>query len=93
MQALATQIVLLSMTSVASARHILDSLFSRSIPSESERTICALAKMSKLFTPLKLGAVELGHRVAMAPLTRFRADDNRVPLPMVKGRSMPLFAR
>lgn len=41
--------------------------------------------MSKLFTPLKVGSLELGHRVAMAPLTRYRADDDRVPLPIVKG--------
>lgn len=39
---------------------------------------------SKLFTPLKLGNVQLQHRIAMAPLTRFRADDNHVPLPFVK---------
>ncbi|KAF7872406.1 hypothetical protein EAF04_003327 [Stromatinia cepivora] len=38
---------------------------------------------STLFTPLKVGASELQHRIAMAPLTRFRADDNHVPLPMV----------
>ncbi|KAK3367727.1 hypothetical protein B0H63DRAFT_498024 [Podospora didyma] len=34
--------------------------------------------MSKLFTPLKSGRLELGHRVAMAPLTRYRADDHQV---------------
>ncbi|RFU27356.1 hypothetical protein B7463_g8982, partial [Scytalidium lignicola] len=38
----------------------------------------------KLFTPLKLGNAELKHRIAMAPLTRFRADDDHVPLPFVK---------
>ncbi|KAF7900433.1 uncharacterized protein EAF01_007735 [Botrytis porri] len=38
---------------------------------------------SPLFTPLKVGTSELQHRIAMAPLTRFRADDNHVPLPMV----------
>lgn len=27
-----------------------------------------------LFTPLKVGAIALGHRIAMAPLTRFRAN-------------------
>jgi NADPH2 dehydrogenase len=38
-----------------------------------------------LFKPLKLGRVMLSHRVAMAPLTRFRADENNVPvLPIVK---------
>ncbi|PHH74431.1 hypothetical protein CDD83_4573 [Cordyceps sp. RAO-2017] len=40
---------------------------------------------SKLFQPIKVGRVELAHRIAMAPLTRFRADDEHVPLlPMVK---------
>lgn len=37
----------------------------------------------KIFSPLKVGNAELQHRIAMAPLTRFRADDNHVPLPMV----------
>ncbi|KAH0494615.1 hypothetical protein TgHK011_001231 [Trichoderma gracile] len=40
--------------------------------------------MSKLFTPVKVGRVELAHRIAMAPMTRFRADENHVPLPTVK---------
>ncbi|KAG0647820.1 Chanoclavine-I aldehyde reductase fgaOx3 [Hyphodiscus hymeniophilus] len=40
--------------------------------------------MSRLFQPLKVGNVELQHRVVMAPLTRFRADDSHVPLPIVK---------
>ncbi|KAF8754630.1 oxidoreductase [Rhizoctonia solani] len=31
---------------------------------------------SKLFTPLQLGDITLAHRVVMAPLTRFRADDS-----------------
>jgi NADPH2 dehydrogenase len=39
---------------------------------------------SKLFQPLKIGKIELSNRVAMAPLTRFRADDAHVPLPIVK---------
>lgn len=34
----------------------------------------------KLFTPVKVGDVTLQHRVVLAPLTRFRADDNYVPL-------------
>lgn len=29
---------------------------------------------SKLFTPLKVGNIQLAHRVALAPLTRFRAN-------------------
>lgn len=38
---------------------------------------------SNLFKPLKLGRVELQNRIALAPLTRFRASDEHVPLPMV----------
>jgi NADPH2 dehydrogenase len=41
-------------------------------------------KMSRLFTPLQIGQVTLKHRIAMAPLTRFRADNDHVPLPFVK---------
>lgn len=40
--------------------------------------------MTKLFTPIKVGRVELPQRIAMAPMTRFRADDQHVPLPFVK---------
>lgn len=32
-----------------------------------------------LFSPLRLGAYELSHRVVMAPLTRMRAGDGNVP--------------
>ncbi|KAM0815977.1 hypothetical protein AB5N19_01778 [Seiridium cardinale] len=39
---------------------------------------------TKLFQPLKLGSVQLQHRVVMAPLTRFRADSDHVPLPIAK---------
>jgi NADPH2 dehydrogenase len=39
---------------------------------------------SKLFEPLTVGHNTLSNRLVMAPLTRFRADDNHVPLPMVK---------
>lgn len=35
--------------------------------------------MPTLFEPFKLGAIELANRVAMAPLTRSRADVNDVP--------------
>lgn len=38
-----------------------------------------MAENTKLFTPIKVGSTELDHRVAMAPLTRFRADKNHVP--------------
>src|SRR4051812_17301399 len=40
--------------------------------------------MSALFQPLQVGALSLKHRIVLAPLTRFRADDNNVPLPIVK---------
>jgi 2,4-dienoyl-CoA reductase-like NADH-dependent reductase (Old Yellow Enzyme family) len=35
--------------------------------------------MSKLFQPVKLGDLELPNRMIMAPLTRGRADEGRVP--------------
>lgn len=39
---------------------------------------------SKLFQPLKIGDITLQHRIVMAPLTRYRADKQHVPLPFVK---------
>ena len=39
---------------------------------------------SRLFEPLSIGPYELSSRLVMAPLTRFRADDNHVQLPFVK---------
>ncbi|KAK0636965.1 hypothetical protein B0T17DRAFT_504358 [Bombardia bombarda] len=40
---------------------------------------------SKLFQPLTVGTSKLQHRIAMAPLTRCRADENYVPtLPLMK---------
>ncbi|KAF8066539.1 hypothetical protein FPV67DRAFT_1670034 [Lyophyllum atratum] len=38
---------------------------------------------SQLFQPIKVGDMTLQHRVVMAPLTRFRADAQHVPLPHV----------
>ena len=38
---------------------------------------------SNLFKPLRLGNVELQNRIVLAPLTRFRASDEHVPLPFV----------
>jgi 2,4-dienoyl-CoA reductase-like NADH-dependent reductase (Old Yellow Enzyme family) len=35
--------------------------------------------MTTLFDPLKLGSLELPNRIIMAPLTRCRADEGRVP--------------
>ncbi|KAJ4315878.1 hypothetical protein N0V84_008147 [Fusarium piperis] len=40
--------------------------------------------MTKLFTPLKVGAMFLAQRIAMAPMTRLRASQTHVPLPSVK---------
>lgn len=39
--------------------------------------------MSVLFTPLKVGALELPNRLIMAPLTRMRAGAGRVPTPLM----------
>ncbi|KAF7360493.1 putative inactive dehydrogenase EasA [Mycena venus] len=38
---------------------------------------------SKLFQPALVGDVHLNHRVVYAPTTRFRADENHTPLPLV----------
>jgi NADPH2 dehydrogenase len=40
--------------------------------------------MSSLFTPLKVGAMTLKQRIAIAPMTRLRADASHIPLPSVK---------
>ncbi|KAI1744568.1 FMN-linked oxidoreductase [Xylaria scruposa] len=39
---------------------------------------------SRLFKPLRIGNVEVKHRIGMAPLTRRRATSERVPTPMMK---------
>ena len=38
----------------------------------------------RLFKPLKIGNVEVQHRIGMAPLTRLRATNDRVPVPLMK---------
>lgn len=38
---------------------------------------------SRLFKPLKVGNITLQHRIAMAPLTRFRATPDHVPTPIL----------
>ncbi|KAL7917135.1 FMN-linked oxidoreductase [Trichoderma austrokoningii] len=38
---------------------------------------------SNLFKPLKIGNVVIKHRIGMAPMTRLRATDDRVPLPLM----------
>ncbi|RYP66730.1 hypothetical protein DL770_008748 [Monosporascus sp. CRB-9-2] len=40
--------------------------------------------MPKLFEPVRVGPNKLDARIALAPLTRFRSDDDWVPLPVVK---------
>lgn len=42
-----------------------------------------MAANERLFSPVKLGNLTLAHRIALAPLTRFRADDEHVPLDIV----------
>jgi N-ethylmaleimide reductase len=37
-----------------------------------------------MFTPIKLGSIELKNRLVMAPLTRMRAIDGDVPNPLAK---------
>lgn len=39
---------------------------------------------SRLFTPLQIGANKLSSRLVMAPLTRFRAEDDHVQMDFVK---------
>ncbi|KAJ5504903.1 hypothetical protein N7463_007777 [Penicillium fimorum] len=39
---------------------------------------------SRLFKPLNIGGMEVKHRIGMAPLTRFRATEDRVPTLLMK---------
>ncbi|KAH8894748.1 FMN-linked oxidoreductase [Thozetella sp. PMI_491] len=39
---------------------------------------------SRLFKPLKIGNIEVKHRLAMSPMTRLRATEDRIPTPMMK---------
>jgi len=41
--------------------------------------------MSRLFQPLTVGPTGLEHRVAMAPLTRYRMGDDYTATPLSKG--------
>ncbi|EXJ87485.1 hypothetical protein A1O3_04445 [Capronia epimyces CBS 606.96] len=43
-----------------------------------------MALQSRLFQTLKIGDVEVKHRVGMAPLTRLRATDDRIPTALMK---------
>ncbi|UZP38530.1 hypothetical protein NXS19_006346 [Fusarium pseudograminearum] len=42
-----------------------------------------MSNESKLWQPLKLGNVNLSHRIALAPMTRLRNDDDHLPLDSV----------
>lgn len=42
-----------------------------------------LPEHSKLFKPLRLGTMQLQHRIVFPPLTRNRNDDNHTPLPFM----------
>lgn len=39
--------------------------------------------MPLITDPLRIGSLELAHRVVMAPMTRLRSDEEHVPLSMV----------
>ncbi|KAK3345974.1 NADH:flavin oxidoreductase/NADH oxidase family protein-like protein [Lasiosphaeria hispida] len=39
---------------------------------------------SRIFKPLRIGNVEIKHRIGMAPLTRMRSTDDNVPVPLMK---------
>jgi NADPH2 dehydrogenase len=36
---------------------------------------------SRLFEPIAIGTMHLNHRIAMAPMSRYRADNNHTPTP------------
>ncbi|EEH20765.1 hypothetical protein PABG_02996 [Paracoccidioides brasiliensis Pb03] len=40
--------------------------------------------MAEIQSPIRVGNLTLAHRVVLAPLTRYRADDDHIPLPFVK---------
>ncbi|RDW58906.1 hypothetical protein BP6252_13382 [Coleophoma cylindrospora] len=42
-----------------------------------------LPAQSRLFKPLKVGNMELKHRIVLPPLTRNRNDDDHIPLPFM----------
>ncbi|PLB50101.1 NADPH dehydrogenase [Aspergillus steynii IBT 23096] len=39
---------------------------------------------TNLFSPIRVGGLDLKHRIAMAPMTRNRADDHHVPLDIAR---------
>jgi NADPH2 dehydrogenase len=48
------------------------------------RDSSTMTPQSRLFKPLKIGDMDIQHRIGMAPLTRCRADHERVPTPLMK---------
>lgn len=64
------------------ARLIDNTRFPKELTFATYTTDCTKDVMSGLFQPLRIGDIELQHRVVMAPLTRLRADAEHVPLPM-----------
>ncbi|KAF2025379.1 FMN-linked oxidoreductase [Setomelanomma holmii] len=44
----------------------------------------AASTTAPLFEPLRIGNIDLSHRIVFAPLTRFRINDDHVPLSFVK---------
>jgi len=44
---------------------------------------CRIRPMTDLFSPLRVGALELPNRIWMAPLTRCRAEQGHVPGPLI----------
>ena len=49
------------------------------------RAVIKKHDMSKLFEPIRVETANLSHRVVLAPMTRFRVDDEWVPLPIREG--------
>ncbi|KAI1023711.1 hypothetical protein LB504_005270 [Fusarium proliferatum] len=48
------------------------------------KTTTTISPNSRLFKPIQVGNVQLEHRMVMAPLTRYRNDDNHVAKPFVE---------
>ncbi|CZR44594.1 putative NADPH2 dehydrogenase chain OYE2 [Fusarium proliferatum ET1] len=48
------------------------------------KTTITISPNSRLFKPIQVGNVQLEHRMVMAPLTRYRNDDNHVAKPFVE---------
>jgi NADPH2 dehydrogenase len=49
-----------------------------------EENPSTMTPQSRLFKPLKIGDMDIQHRIGMAPLTRCRANHDRVPTPLMK---------